>query len=128
MTNDDIKDEFIAEALRLAKRPMSDIAGVRKIATDNYPWPISILAHARTLQEYAAFKRELSDAIFEYFQTESIVDQKHLCSFILPQPNPDEELAREIVNGYAPEGWDGYSYPFALATIKRLEALGWKRP
>jgi uncharacterized protein (DUF885 family) len=40
------------------------------------------------IQQHEAFKQEVSDAVFDYFQTESDAASKRLCAFIIPKSDP----------------------------------------
>ena len=46
-------------------------------------------ALTRAIEAHEAYRQEVSDAVFDYFQTETNKSQLHLCSFIIPAPKPD---------------------------------------
>lgn len=56
-------------------------------------------ALCRAIERHEAFKREVSDAVFNYFQTETEEAHHHLCSFIVPKPvDPVREIMDMIRN------------------------------
>lgn len=116
----DIPDKFIEESLRLAGVEKSREYALENVREAVYAGQKSILAHARTLMEAKAFRQEVSDAVRSLLEWPSICSQSIITSklapFIVPQPDPDEELAREVDASITHDGLS--SWELVLAGIK----------
>ena len=76
----------------------------------------------RAIEQHEAFRQEVSDAVFGYFQTESEAAHKHLCGFIISKPKPDPlvEIIGEIDDGT----WGETKAEYADRLRAALEARG----
>ena len=107
-------DAAIVKALRRSGEPgFWTVEEIRRRADECYP--AATLAHAKTLQE-------VSDALAGYWGGAAKTPDR-FSPFIIPQPDPDEELAREMAEQFATI-YPHAAEEVALATIKRLRADG----
>ena len=79
------EDWVLLEAAKRANIGEEPIEYLRKIC----PRAGSFRALCDMIQKHEAFKQEVSDVVFDYFQTESDAASKRLCAFIISEPKPD---------------------------------------
>lgn len=75
-------------------------------------------ALTRAIEAHEAYRQEVSDAVFDYFQTETNKSQLHLCSFIIAKPDPLVEALNDMKDGRAGSTMESYAACLRAALAK----------
>ena len=110
----------LEQAVAAAGRRMQDYA----IMAEENVLRQSIVAHARTIEQHEAFKREVSDALSVYQKADGVEERSliwdALTRFIIAKPDPLVEVLQEISGEGGYDNFDHYAYRLRSA----LEARG----